>query len=103
MRHLTAGLAAVLLLQGCVAAPADESKGIRTLEDEGDYKCEHLGFVTGSGPLGWTTAHDQEGAMNDVYNEAERLGGNAVRVVNIDSSVATTSIVADVYRCEFND
>ena len=103
MRHLIAGLAAVLLLQGCVATPTAETKGVRTLEDVSDYKCEYLGFVTGSGPLGWTTAHDEEGAMNDVHKEADKLGGNAVRVVNIDSNVATTSIVADVYRCDFSD
>ena len=103
MRHLIAGIATVLLFQGCAATPVDESKAVRSIKDDSDYKCEHLGFVTGSGPMGWTTAHDEEGAMNDVHNEAARLGGNAVKVLNIDSNVTTTVIVADVYQCEFND
>jgi hypothetical protein len=103
MRHLITGLAAVLLLEGCVATPVDESTAVRSIDDDSDYKCEYLGFVSGSGAMGWTTAHDPESAMYDVQNQAAGLGGNAVRVRNIDSSVATTVIVADVYSCEFGD
>lgn len=90
-----------LTILGCVATPIDESKAVRSIDDDSDYKCKYLGFVSGEGPMGWTTAHDAEGAMNDVQNEAARLGANAVRVINIDSNVATTVIVADAYKCDF--
>ena len=103
MRKLSVIVILALTIQGCVATPVDESEAVRSIDNDSDYKCTYLGFVTGSGPLGWTTAHDPEGAMYDVQNEAARLGGNAVRVRNIDSNVATTEIVADVYNCEFND
>ena len=103
MRKLSVIVILALTIQGCVATPTDESKAVRSIDDDSDYKCEYLGYVAGSGPMGWTTAHDAEGAMNDVQNEAARLGGNAIRVINIDSDVANTVIVADVYRCEFND
>lgn len=100
MRKFTVFVILALSIQGCVATPTDESKAVRSIDDDSDYKCEYLGFVTGSGPMGWTTAHDAEGAMNDVQNEAARMGANAIRVINIDSNVATTVIVADAYKCE---
>ena len=101
MRKLSVIAILALTILGCVATPADESKAVRTIDHDSDYKCEYLGFVSGSGPMGWTTAHDAEGAMNEVQNEAARLGANAIRVINIDSNVATTVIVADAYKCEF--
>ena len=100
MRKLSAIIILALTILGCVVTPADESKAVRSIDDDGDYKCEYLGFVSGTGPMGWTTAHDAEGAMNEVQSEAARLGANAIRVVNIDSNVATTVIVADAYKCE---
>jgi hypothetical protein len=90
-----------LTIQSCAAIPTDESKAVRSIDDDSENNCKYLGFVSGEGPMGWTTAHAPEGAMNDVNNQAARLGGNAIRVINIDSSVATTVITADVYKCEF--
>ncbi len=103
MRNLIVIFIVALKMQGCAVTPTDETTIVRSIDNDSDYECTHLGFVTGSGPMGWTTAHDAEGAMYDVQNKAVELGGNAVRMLNIDSDVATTVITADVYKCEFTE
>ena len=101
MRKLPVIVILALTIQGCVEIPTENSITVRSIEDENDFKCEYLGFVSGEGPLGWTTARDPEGAMYKLENEAVKLGANAIRVLNTDSNVTTTVIVADAYKCEF--
>ena len=101
MRKLSVIAIVALTIQGCIEIPIGESDVVRTIDDDSDFKCEYLGFVSGEGPMGWTTAHDAEGALYDVENEAVGMGGNAIRVINVDSNVTTTVITANVYKCEF--
>ena len=101
MRNLSAIVIFALTIQGCVEIPIGDSNVVRTIDEDSDFNCEHLGFVSGEGPMGWTTAHDAEGALHEVENKAVRLGGNAIRVINMDSNVTSTVITADVYKCEF--
>lgn len=96
-------LIAILLLQSCVVQPIAESNSIRLVDKQSDYKCKYITTVTGSGSMGWTTAHDAEGAMNEVRNDAARAGANAIRVVNIDSDLSTSVVVAEALICKFND
>lgn len=103
MYKFTTSLVAVLLLQSCVVQPIAESKSIRLVDKQSDYKCKYIATVTGSGSLGWTTAHDAEGAMNEVRNDAAKAGANAIRVVNINSDMATSVVVAEALLCKFND
>lgn len=92
-----------LIMQGCVVQPTAEGNAIRLIDKQSDYGCKYVSTVTGSGSVGWTTAHDAEGAMNEVRNRAAVEGGNAIRIVNIDSSMSTTVVVAEVLTCNFND
>lgn len=90
-------------ISGCVVQPTAESKAIRLVDKQTDYKCKFITTVTGSGSMGWTTAHDAEGAMNEVRNDAAKAGANAIRVVNVDSNMQTSVVVAEALQCEFND
>ena len=102
MRKLSVIVILALTILGCVATPTDESKAVRTIDHDSDYKCEYLGFVTGSGPMGWTTAHDAEGAMNDLRNKAAAMGANAVKIINVDSDMDATTALAQALTCTFD-
>jgi uncharacterized protein YbjQ (UPF0145 family) len=51
--------------------------------------------------MGNSTAHDAEGAMNELRNKAASYGANAVRVINIDSSPVVTTAVGEALNCKF--
>jgi len=90
-----------VFLSGCVVQPTSEGKAVRVVDKKTEYKCTFVDMVTGSGSAGWTPAHDAEGAMADVRNKAAKVGANAIRVLNIDSNMATTVVVAEALNCEF--
>ena len=90
-------------ITGCVVKPTPESKAIRIVDKQTDYKCKFITTVTGSGSMGWTTAHDAEGAMNEVRNDAAKSGANAIRIININSDMDTTVVIAEALECKFND
>ena len=93
----------VLLITGCVVQPTQEGMAVRVIDKQSDYNCKFVRTVTGSGALGWTTAHDAEGAMNQISNRAAKAGANAVRVINVDSDMVSSTVVAEALNCEFED
>ena len=90
-----------LILQGCVVMPTTESLGVRVVDNQSDYNCRFITTVTGSGSMGWTPAHDAEGAINQIRNRAAQAGGNAVHILNADSSALTSTIMAEALSCDF--
>ncbi|MFA1562956.1 DUF4156 domain-containing protein [Aliivibrio fischeri] len=95
-------LMGVMLLNGCIVAPTPEGRMVRMVDNQSEYNCKFVTTVTGSGSAGWTTAHDAEGAMNEIMNKAAKAGANAVRVVNIDSNIDTTVVVGEALNCQFD-
>lgn len=102
MHKLLTLIVVSMLLGGCIVSPTQEGNAVRMVDKQSDYKCKFVTTVTGSGSMGWTTAHDAEGAMNEVRNRAAKAGANAIRVVNIDSNMETSVVVAEALNCEFN-
>ncbi len=51
--------------------------------------------------MGNSTAHDTEGAMNQVRNKAANLGANAIRILNVATTVEVTTVAAEALACEF--
>lgn len=91
----------MFLLSGCAATLTQQGAQVRLIDRQSDYKCKFVGTVTGSNSMGNTTAHDAEGAMNELRNKAAAIGANAVRVMNIDSSALVTTAVGEALNCEF--
>lgn len=100
LSFLLAG-ASTLLLQGCVTQMKPESSNVRVINDPDKYDCEFIGMATGSASMGWTTAHDAEGAFNEVMNKAAEKGANAIVISDSDSSSFQTTAVATAYVCNF--
>jgi hypothetical protein len=90
-----------LFLQGCVTQMHPAAAQVRVIDNPDKYDCEFKGVVTGSASMGWTTAHNAEGAFNDVMNSAAGKGGNAIVISDSDTSSLQSTAVASAYRCNF--
>ena len=91
----------VITLAGCATELTQEGSAIRLVDSQADYNCKFVGTVTGSNSLGNSTAHDAEGAMNEIRNRAAELGVNAIRVINVSTTTEVTTIVGEALRCDF--
>jgi uncharacterized protein YbjQ (UPF0145 family) len=91
------------LLQSCVVGLRQQAITIRIIDDKKEYNCKFINTVTGSGSWGNSTAHDAEGAMNEMRNKVEEFGGNALKIINVDSSIITTTAVGEALSCDFEE
>jgi len=89
--------ACILLLPSCAPKLTQEGSGIQLVDTKDN--CKYISVVTGSYGNGTSTAGDAEGAMNEVRNKAAEAGGNALKVLNIDSDHMDTTVVAEALRC----
>jgi len=92
---------ATLLIGGCVTEMSPDAYTVRVIQDPDEHNCIFKGMVTGSARFGWSTAHNAEGAFNDLMNEAVAKGANAIYINGSDTGVFGSSAVASAYRCEF--
>lgn len=92
---------AAIVLQSCVTQLTPGGNNVRVITDPEKYGCEFISVATGSASMGWTTAHDAEGAFNEVMNKAAEQGANAIVIGNSDSTSAQTTAVVTTYLCDF--
>lgn len=100
MKKLLA-LTSLAFLQACATQLTQQGQGVRIVDRQVDYKCEFINTVTGSNSMGNDKAHDAQGAMNEMRNNAAVLGANAVRLIKLDITPATTTAIGEALRCEF--
>ena len=91
----------VLILASCATELTQEGTSVRLVDSQSNYSCTFVGTVTGSNELGYSTAHDAEGAMNELRNKAANLGANAVRVINVETTEAVTTTVGEALNCKY--
>ncbi len=89
------------ILFGCATALTESGTKVRLVQMQSDFDCSFVGTVTGSNSMGNTTAHDAEGAMNQLRNKAANIGANAVRVLSVSFSEAVTTTVGEALNCQF--
>ena len=87
---------------GCATQLTESGQSVRLVTNKADYGCEHVGTVAGSNASGTSTAHDADGAMNDIRNRAAALGANGIYVMNIDTNEYATTIFGEAVTCKFN-
>ena len=103
----------VLLLAGCMAkSPSYGGTQVMVSPDKPPAGCEFLGAVSGeqgnfiTGP--WTPNRNlEDGAMNDLKNNAAQRGANYVQLINQNStstnklrrSQMTSYISGNAYKC----
>lgn len=89
----------VLFVFGCATQLTPEGSSVRLVSDNAE--CDFVGTVSGSNSVGSSTAHDADGAMNELRNKAAAMGANAVKIVNVDSNSNVTTAVAEALNCNF--
>lgn len=92
------GLGLLLVVSGCAAKITPEGTLTRIVESNDE--CVFLGVVTSSNAMGWHTSHDAEGAMNEARNKVAALGGNSLKIINVDSDMAATTMVVEALNCK---
>ena len=93
-------LTSIFFVFGCAVQLTPEGSSVRLVSDNAE--CDFIGTVSGSNSMGSTTAHDADGAMNDLRNKAAVMGANAVKIINIDSDMDATTAVAEALDCDFD-
>ncbi len=88
-------------IDGCTTVLTESGASMRLVQDQSDFNCSFVGTVSGANSMGNSTARDTDGAMNQVRNKAASLGANAVRIINVATTLEVTTVAAEALNCEF--
>ena len=89
-----------ILALGCAVVLTTEGSSVQLVDDKAS--CEFLGTVTGYNSMGSNAAHDTEGAMNDLRNKAAEMGANAVKMIDVETTIEATTALGEALSCNFN-
>jgi len=101
MKSRAAALAGFVLLVGCSTALTQSGSEIRIVEEKEATNCEFLGTVSAFDTLGASAGHESQNALNEARNKAAQAGGNAIRIVHMQTTFQGTSVTAEALKCEF--
>jgi uncharacterized protein YbjQ (UPF0145 family) len=90
----------IIFSLGCAVELTAEGTSVQLVDDKSS--CEFLGTVTGYNSMGNSAAHDAEGAMNDLRNKAAEMGANAVKIIDVETTLEATTTIAEALYCTFN-
>ncbi len=88
-------------LTGCTTVLTKDGMGVRLIESKENLECVSLGVVTGFDTMGATAGHECENATNEAKNKAALLGANAIRIINIQTTIQGTTVTVEALRCRF--
>ena len=101
----------ILVLNGCTEAPiklSPEGSQLRIVNEKNiDCCCKNKGMVTASRDYGWSkVAIENESALNEVRNKAAKSGGNAIKIIESNSTGdpfngGGITYIVGVYNCDF--
>ena len=102
----------ILVLNGCSTRSAkistEGSKLKLVSEKDIDCCCENKGIAAASQEygIGWGVSKANESALNEVRNKAAKSGGNAIKIIEANSTGdpyngGGITYVAGVYNCDF--
>lgn len=103
MKNIIYSLFLIVFFCGCSIKLTQDGTMVRTISEKERDNCKFLGIVTGSMSMGTTTSDDAESAMNEVRNKASELGANAIRILNIDSDLFSSTVTAEALKCDFKN
>ena len=102
----------ILVLSGCTTvAPiklSPEGSQLRIVNEKNvDCCCKNKGMVTASRDYEWSkVAIENESALNEVRNKAAKSGGNAIKIIEANSTGdpfngGGITYIVGVYNCDF--
>ena len=89
-----------VLVLGCAVELTTVGSSVQIVDDKAG--CEFLGTVTGYNSMGSSAAHDAEGAMNDLRNNAAEMGANAVKMIDVETTIEATTAIGEALSCNFD-
>lgn len=92
-------LIAALVLTACSAELSDAGKSVRQISLDTAGSCKFLGPVTASESMGMDEAMDVASSFNKARNSVAMLGGNAFIISSTNTSMMSTVVQIDAYRC----
>ncbi|MFC3530203.1 DUF4156 domain-containing protein [Paracoccus mangrovi] len=92
-------VAAILILSACSTQLSQSGKKVRQISLHAADNCQFIGSVTGSESMGIDEAMDVGSAFNKVRNAVAQMGGDAFVVSATSTSISSTVVQADAYRC----
>ena len=95
---------AALGVTACMATLTPQGAQVRPVTAaQKDRECRFVAVVTAEESMGASTAGDAESAMNKARNKVAAAGGNAMLVISVSTTAASTTVVAEALRCQFPD
>ena len=88
-----------IFLAGCSVQPTKEGGDVRAIPEQEKTRCSSLGLITTTMYLGFGSSHQTDGALNKLKNEVASRGGNAVWVMNIQSSDDYATVTGEALKC----
>ena len=96
-------LTASMILSSCAASLSSAGSKIQTVtENQRDCCCEFIAVITASEEFGITTGMEARSAMNKARNRVAEVGGNAMRIIDVDSGLWGSTVVAEALKCDFS-
>lgn len=89
-----------VLMMGCAVQLTNVGSSVQIVDDKSG--CKFLGTVTGYNSMGTSAAHDAEGAMNDLRNKAAEMGANAVKMIDVETTIEATTAIGEALSCSFD-
>jgi hypothetical protein len=102
MRVILTVLIPSIFLFGCSVQPTKEGSTVRTVTAQEKAKCSSLGILTSTMYFGLGASHQTEGAINKLKNEVASRGGDAVLIMNIQSSDDYATVTGEALNCNID-
>ncbi len=95
-------LLAIYSISGCATKLSPEARSIRVItKTEMVENCIYLGQLNSSSMLGDSfTGVGFESAMNELKNNAAKIGADALFIQIISNTVGGTRMIGDAYKCK---
>ncbi|GAC17624.1 DUF4156 domain-containing protein [Paraglaciecola arctica] len=96
-------LVTMFLVFGCTTTLTVKGQSVRIVESNQQSNCKFLGTASAFDTLGATAGHESENALNELRNKAAILGGNAIKILNLDSTIQGATATGEVLICNFGE
>ena len=101
MRKALLTAVALVVCVGCVTSLTAGGQTVRLVTQSQEKPCEMVTVVALRASNGYGRTQKTANAITQARNKAARLGGNAIRVVDVEASPASTSLTFNVLKCDF--
>lgn len=84
---------------GCVSTLSQAGATVRIASERERASCTFITVVSAQWATGMDESQDAEGAMNEVRNKVAEKGGNAMKIIAMDTTPARTMVTAEALSC----